>query len=325
MADPYQMVVEQIAQVNQEIGQLEQNVFMYTQDANAAARGYSYAPPIDDVKFTKPAIAPFNTSMDFSADYNKAYDDLIGRLGPQFKDMFKEFVDAYFPKGLMDDVVNWLDDVIRNGYRGIPDEHYNNIWNKARDRELRDLSRLEDESVSGMAARGWSIPNGAMAARLYTLHQEANAKIASISRDIAIKDVEVKVEMTKFAVQEAVALITKLWDALLDYLRAYLSMEGYASTYANQLVGAKSILYDSMYKYYDSLIKVEQLAVNVDEYNKTKKFNLAHLDVDTYYKHAELMANTAMSTAKMYGEIMKGMSGSRNTLITGGQFTTTTS
>ena len=311
-------------QINTDINSMVSQANTYAQDAAAYARGEAWMGPLADVAFVDPNIKPFDTNQDFGAEYLATYQGLLDQIGPEFDALFNNFMNTYFPKQLLADVEAWLSDVINNGYKGIPDSHYEAIWQRARDKEMREVSRLTDDSLSAFSSRGWSIPAGALASRLYTIQQEANAKLASINRDIAIKDVEVQVDMVKFAISEAAALAKSMWGIMLDYLNKYLSMYGIAGDKGNSLVNAKRGLYDSMYRYYQLVMEAERMRIGVDEWNLDKDKELMKTDVDSFHRTFASQVSAANNAFHSFASIAQGMATSRNTLSSQGHNTSAT-
>lgn len=310
--------------INDDINNMMNTVIDYSNQAISASKAYISTGKVDDVKYVKPTVAPFDVNQDFGDAYLGVYDELVGLVGPELDGLVESFMNKHFPKQLYDDTVAWLDDVIKNGYRGIPEDYYNQIWNRGRDRELRDVYRLEDEALSAMSGRGWSIPPGAIASRLYNIQQEANAKIASMSREIAIKDVDMKVDMVKFAIEQAVSMVNQLWGVIIQFLREHLSVHGLASAKANQYVDARRGLYSSMYQYYEAVARIDETANRVSLANQDKQVKLMGMDMDAYLKHVQINANCSQSIATAFGQLLQGMASSRNTLSTQGNFTTST-
>lgn len=113
--------------------------------------------------------------------------------------------DAY-DSTLVDAVAAKLLSDIQNGGTGLSVDVETAIWDRARNREDQNAVRTEQQILSEQAARGLSRPSGSVFAALEYAAQEAQHKIADLSREIAIKQAELEQENVRFAVQQAIAL-----------------------------------------------------------------------------------------------------------------------
>jgi len=102
----------------------------------------------------------------------------------------------------------WLDD----NSTGLSDAIFQNIWASAREREDGIAMAAREESFQEFAARGFSLPPGALIARNQEILQNNQNKSSSLSREQAIKQAEMEVENVRFAMTEA----SKLEVALVD-------------------------------------------------------------------------------------------------------------
>lgn len=90
-----------------------------------------------------------------------------------------------------------LNNLINGGY-GINTEDENALWARARERENRGISAATREATRQMAARGFSLPPGALLAQIQSATQDGYEKISTASRDIALKRADMYVENRKF-------------------------------------------------------------------------------------------------------------------------------
>jgi hypothetical protein len=80
------------------------------------------------------------------------------------------------------------------------------IWDRARAREAAVTARAREEAIRNFAARGFSMPGGALLELLARSDQEALDKSSSLSRDIAIKQAELEQTNFQFSFGQAIAL-----------------------------------------------------------------------------------------------------------------------
>ncbi len=101
-----------------------------------------------------------------------------------------------------------------NGSYGIEIADEQALWSRAQERELRGADTAMAEAARQMAARGFSLPAGAMLAQLASAQQDAMEKISTVSREIALKRADMYVEGRKFTfaqVKEYEQLTTALF------------------------------------------------------------------------------------------------------------------
>lgn len=312
------------SQITTEINSLLSKVETYGLAAQTAAMSVITFSSKTKLPIPSIDIKPFNSDSDFGAEFNLEYQSMIDRLGPQFKSMMDAFITQFFPTCSYDAALEWLCNTIKNGGTGIPAAVEDQIYQRARDRETREVSRLEDEAMNAMSSRGWAIPHGAVNAMVLNIQQEASNKVSSISRDIMIKQVEVEIENIKFAVSQSLDLRKSLWGALFDYLRSYFGMEGLAHAKASSYTDAKKNLYDNTYKYYDSLIRAEALYASVREKNLEADLTQDKYVLDHTIASTRSRTEAALGVAHSFAETAKGLASARNTLSALGDFTTKT-
>jgi len=92
------------------------------------------------------------------------------------------------------------------GGTGLPTDVEQSIWDRARNREDAIYNRTKDQILVENTSRGFSLPQGSLAAKLQEASQEVQDKIGGLSRDIAIKQAELEQENMKQAVANTISL-----------------------------------------------------------------------------------------------------------------------
>jgi hypothetical protein len=92
---------------------------------------------------------------------------------------------------------------LQNGGYGIEPADEEALWARERDRELRNANAASMEATRQMAARGFSLPPGAMLAQLSSIQQSGLEKVSTASRDIAMKRADMYVENRRFTITES--------------------------------------------------------------------------------------------------------------------------
>lgn len=176
-------------------------------------------------------------------------------------DQFANFIDQYFPNecGYLQAAQRWICDTIQNGGTGINPIVEQQIWARDRSRVLADARSQEAELIDGFAARRYPIPPGAAVGAVMKLRAEAAGKIAQASRDVAIKQAEIEIENTKFAVEKAIDLYSSAMGAAGDYIKSLVSSSGNMSQLLPSVTDSQSRLIGAAADYYRARIQVEDL------------------------------------------------------------------
>lgn len=85
------------------------------------------------------------------------------------------------------------------------------LWERARERESVTALAATQAVLTDFAARGFTIPPGALAQRLDAVRQKTQDASNTVSREIAIESAKLRIEGVKFAVTNCMALEELLW------------------------------------------------------------------------------------------------------------------
>lgn len=125
------------------------------------------------------------------------------------------FVEELYQSNLLDKVTakvsEWLD-----GGTGLPDAIWQAIWEKNTEREDQNGKKAVREASEEWASRGFSLPPGALSARIDEVRQQVLEAKNTASREIAIQAATMEVENLRFAVGQALALEDNLLSAHLQ-------------------------------------------------------------------------------------------------------------
>lgn len=96
------------------------------------------------------------------------------------------------------------------GGTGLPDVIWNQIWDRARTNEIVAAQGTIRKATETWAARGFSLPPGALNATILETQQQVQNAQSKLNREIAIQQAQMEVENLKFAVTQGIALETML-------------------------------------------------------------------------------------------------------------------
>lgn len=334
MADSDSLVIE--AQASYEDAKnIADSALTAASDALAAASAavgdldldWAVAPIISsdvDVSDSRLAVPGYIPTSDFSQDVKDAYDEKFAELDGTVQTQVQNYLDNFFPdiaEAIKTDSDDWIIDTILNG-RGVPESVENALWNRARDREVKEAQRSEQSFIAAHASRGFSAPQGSLSALITGLQQDLAIKLSTINREIAIKAFDVINENTKFAIQQAVSLRTTFVSALGNFIQLASVQQNQPLDYAKTILAAKTSLHDAAVNLYTQKIQEERLRTTVDFGNLDQVIKNGNFFVDgrskltdAEIKIASVKSGTAISAAETLSRVASSALATRNTML----------
>lgn len=237
-------------------------------------------------------VKPLVTDVDPVSTINSDLSVEAARLTALLASTFSGFLTTYFPRSsnILVAAETWLENTILNGATGIPSSVENQIWDRSRSREVLEGARLSDEATATFAARGFSIPSGALAGRLSEVQQSVADKISTHSRDVAIKQAEIQIETIKFAIAQALDYRMKSINAALDYWRGYLMPEEIAARKA-------AVTADLKFKFYNTAVQMYQADIQLYAQQVQNNREFMEINLRGYEKESDIKSNYAVAKA----------------------------
>ena len=139
------------------------------------------------------------------------------------------------------------------------------VWHQARDRAAR-TKRAELATVAAtFSSRGFSLTPGAMADTMTTVEQRASDVALDVSREQAIKDADIKVDIFKTAMTLATQYKTAILAALADFYRLWITIPDKDIERARVKAQAQAALYSALSSYYNVEIAFEELRLKAGQ------------------------------------------------------------
>jgi len=180
-----------------------------------------------------------------------------------------KWIDKYFPEinaCLRDAPEEWLCKII-TGSDPFADSKaiLDVLWHEARDRAYR-ASNAEVQTIHATySERGFTLPAG-VAVRLGVEAQVRAAQtIADVNRTQSVEMLKVKVDLLKFAEEQAIRLKLGVMDALRAFYVAWVSLPDKDIERARVRAQAQSSLYSALSSYYNVQLGFEQLRLRAAE------------------------------------------------------------
>lgn len=189
-------------------------------------------------------------------------DDSPARL--QFLDQESEkWLDTYFPElqaCLKSEPERWLCGII-TGQKpfGLSEDVFRAVWLQARDREYRTRNSASQQLRGDFSRRGFSLPPGAMIAAMSRVEREASDAIGAVNIAQAIRDSEIKLDLLKFAEEQALTLKRGIMSALADFYRTWVELPNKALEASRLKVAAYQSLNSALSDYHRVELGWEEL------------------------------------------------------------------
>lgn len=289
----------------------------YTDQAQSAASGSLSLGAIFPVNIPHVTLPPFDPKEDLGAAFTLAFDNAVADFDPDFKREINDFLNNWFPSWntcLKTVVDPWICNTISAGGVGLPVAVSDAIWNRERERELLETSRLQSEAADSFAARGFSLPSGVLLNERSIIAQTSADKIAAASRDRAIQDGQIRIDMLKFAVEKGVQMRLGVLDALVNFLNAWIKIPALAIEKAKALTDAKMKLWDQSSAYLRALLGVAELILHAEEINMNRALHVQDNEVRNFAARIEGRVSAAVGAAKTMGDMAAAALGSLNSL-----------
>ena len=223
------MAQDPIAIIEQIISNAMLKADEYSYEADEAAHkiireqiGMYLEPPNPSIGFAVEAVEPDVPEVsDTIVGYEAQLEKIVALLSDQLAGFFARYyplaADAY------DEASAWLVNQITNGGAGVNEQVAAELWQRARERIIRDGRRVENQIATGYAAKGYMIPPGAMTAKMEEARFQQLTATGEAATAVASKMFDAEVDMIKFAVDAAVKARQMAMSAATDYIRAVAS------------------------------------------------------------------------------------------------------
>lgn len=150
------------------------------------------------------------------------------------------------------------------------------IYNRGRARNDLEARKVQDGVFADTAARGFTLPSGAMASALARARQDAANNANKTSNEIIVMQAEMEQKNLQFAVTTSTGLRTTMLNATLSYMQNLTTINGQALEYAKSILSAIVATFESAVKAYSA--RVEGLRAEVTAYDAYLKGVMADLE-----------------------------------------------
>lgn len=167
------------------------------------------------------------------------------------------------------------------------------VWHQARDRAYRTADSEIRTIETRFAGAGFSMPQGAMVAATVAAEQRAGQAIAEVNWQQAIKDADIKVDLLKFAEEQAIRLKLGLLSQMAEFYRMWYAVPDRDLERARLRAQAQSAFYAAYGSYNNVELAWEAMRLDVEK---------SKVDVGLTYDRHNVAMKTGSNTASALGQ-----------------------
>lgn len=249
------------------------------------------APQVSIPAFT--AITPTDTSV-VPTNLQASFDNAYHGAAPEMITAINGYVDAQLQKinpqysSQMAAIETQLSKYLAGG-TGLKPEIEDAIYSRAQAKNDVEAKRVQDAALADTAARGFTLPTGAMVSAMARARQEAANNNAKQATDIAVAQAEMEQKNLQFAVTTSAGLRTAMLNATLSYMQNLGQLNGQALDYAKTVLSSVIEMYNTSVKAFS--VKLEAYKAEAAVYETRLRGAMAGIEL---YK-AEIDALQALT------------------------------
>lgn len=259
------------------------------------------APEITAVTFnsTAPindAIAPTGLATSLRSDFS-AMGDTLHKVADSHMDGFLAKINPEY-NAQMTRIEFQLSKYLEGG-TGLKDSVENAIYSRARSKNDAEARRVRDQAMTDAAARGFTLPTGALMASIQQARQSGADNNATAAREIVVMQAEMEQKNLQFAVTTSADIRKSAVASILAFFQSSISMSNMALDYAKSIMGAMVQVYDTQVKVFSA--KLEAYKTEASVYDIKSRAAMQLVDIYKAQIQAfEAMTNVDKSKIDMY-------------------------
>lgn len=224
-------------------------------------------------------------------------------------------IDQYFPEingCLRYSPEEWLCGVL-TGQKpfGLSKEVFEAVWHESRDREYRTRNSAVEQIRAEFSARGFRVPPGAMVKAIIRAEERASDAIGEVNRAQTVRDAEIKLDLLKFAEEQAIRLKLGIFQSIADYYRVLMDLPNKDIEATRAKVAAYSSFNDAMSQFYRVQLGFEELRLQAANLRMNGKLDESRIRVGA----ADGSRNVALGqTTRAFADVAASAAGNASTL-----------
>ena len=154
-------------------------------------------------------------------------------------------------------------DLEQGGYGIHPDDE-EALWERARDRELRQGQADEVEATRSFASLGYPMPPGAMAKRMDDARRGAQERLSEASREISVTRADLFRQARRFAVEQSVAIDSVRLTQHGFKMERSLNAARFAAEFAIAVYDAEARVYNTKVQAFSTLVQAYSVQLQAE-------------------------------------------------------------
>ncbi len=189
--------------------------------------------------------APTGLDQVLASKYGAAAPQMISMINGYVDDMLTRYNPQYHTQmaALESQLTKYL-----QGGTGLNAAVEDAIYERSRSKQSAEANRVRDAAWGDAAARGFTLPTGALMSAVQTARQAAADNNAASAREIVVMQAEMEQKNLQFAVTTSANLRTTLLNATFMYMQNLTSINSQALDYAKSVVNALVETYNTAVK-----------------------------------------------------------------------------
>ncbi|WP_405118741.1 hypothetical protein [Pseudomonas leptonychotis] len=193
------------------------------------------------------------------------------------------WLDTYFPEMqacLRSTPEEWLCGIL-TGQKpfGLSKEVFEAVWHEGRDREYRARNSAVEQLRSEFSARGFPVPPGAMIKAISRIEERASDAIGEVNRAQMTRDAEIKLDLLKFAEEQAIRLKLGIMQSMADFYRQWVELPNKDLEASRIRTQAYATFQDSMSSYWRVQLGFEDLRLQAASLRMNGKLDESRIKV----------------------------------------------
>lgn len=249
------------------------------------------------------AVAPTDTTV-APTNIDLTYANAYASAAPSTVAMLEGYVDAMLAKRnpryaeQMAAIEAQLATYMAGG-TGLKPAVENAIYERARNKNDAEARRVRDSALTDAAARGFTIPGGALLSAIQQARQAGADNNAKASSDIVVMQAEMEQKNLQFAVTTSTGLRVSLLSATLSYHQNLTTINGQALEYAKTVMSAIIEVYNTAVKAFT--VKLDAYRADAVVYETRLKAAMSGIELyRAQIASLEALANVDKSKVDIY-------------------------
>lgn len=228
-------------------------------------------------------------------------DSIVARLESSFSQLLAE----HFPgaETYTAHAETWINRALTTGGTGISAPLETQVWERERNRTLKESARASDEAATAWAARGYSMPPGALLHAQALIEQTAQEKLGESSRERAVKSIEAELENVRLAMNKAIDTRTAAVNAAVEYVRVTVNADSIDLQKKQLVQQAYTTLVNALLESYRASLSGADLALRAGIAQQQTDLEVLKTEAQLFAQNIQQSVQAAAAAVQAYAQM----------------------